>query len=229
MKKFILLAGFIAATILSAKAQDQAEPPSVQQEIGFGTNIILTPIFNRESIPLDFIYKRGNRNSLFRLGTSLAFLDNTQSSGNLMHINRQQELTSELFIGKEWRYQLAERWLLNYGADVNFNYYDHSFEVESKYSNEDKVTFQVDERTTYGAGIRPFFGAIFALNSRLLIGAEASFQTGLQRFFKESKFYTEESGQLNKENNYFLDEEADGWNLHFRTQPASNIFVYYRF
>ena len=228
MKKFFLLAGLLAGGFLTTSAQSKIDSPPMLREIGFGTNLILMPVFNRESIPLDFIYKWGNSRRLYRLGTSLTYVDNTRYHNDLSFFSKNQKLASELFIGKEWRLPLAERWLLNYGADVNFNYYYDSYEQEINCLNQEKRRYHSTKSKAVRAGIRSFFGSMFALKPHLLIGVEASFQTGLQYFFQEKKYYTEENGQINKGNN-FLDEAGDGWSLHFRTQPVSNFFVYYRF
>ena len=229
MKKFLLLAGLMAGSVLTSQAQTAEDPLPLQQEIGFGTNLVLGPIFKSNSIPLDFIYKWGNEKRLFRLGTSLAFSDNISYYNNLRNVDKHQVVNAEVFIGKEWRLNMAERWMLNYGGDVNFNFNNRLSKSETKYQGGEVSNFNVNLRNAYGAGLRPFIGVLLAVNSHFIIGTEASFQAGFQRYFQKSKFFTEENGEINKEDYGYNDEEADGWHFHFRTQPASNIFVYYRF
>lgn len=229
MKKFLLLTGLMVASVLTSQAQTVEEPQSIR-EIGFGTNLILGPIFNSSSIPMDFIYKWGNSNSLFRVGTSLYYSNSTDFGGHgYDYVYSRQNAGIELFMGREWRLHLAERWQLNYGTDVNVNYGYYSFNVEDSHFEGDLLRFSVEERNSYGSGVRPFIGVLFEVKPRFVIGTEASFHVGVLRFFNEKTDYFVENGTINKEDYSFHDTEADGWNFHFRTQPASNIFVYYRF
>lgn len=227
IKTTLLLAGLMAGRVLTAQSQTKSDSLAVRHEIGFGLNIILGPVFNSSSVPLDFMYKWGKENSLFRAGTSFSYANSTSLNRDLENKERYSAISTRVFLGKEWREEITEQWVLNYGADIMLNYYDMAIKNEYTYK-ESEGTFDLLKNRRGGLGFRPFIGLLFQLNKRFVVGTEASFQAGVEKFHHSTTRYTLVNGQ--KSNDHpSMENNIDGWNFHFRTQPASNIFVYYRF
>ena len=235
--KFLLPAAiFLAAFSFTAKAQNftESEADPYNREIGFGTNILLSNIFNSESAPLDFIFKWGSRDRYWRLGTSIYFSKFTDSTEDLMNEGQSieksfQSFSSTIFLGKEWRNELAKRWLLNYGADLNLsNNSSSSFRNHLIFNDNDRRESK-SEVNQYNLGVRPFIGILFKVNQRLFLGTEASFIALVQRHFSYSKetYFIGNSSEIDLDRG--SESEANGWRYSAVTRPASNIFLYYRF
>jgi hypothetical protein len=225
---------FTAACIGSALAQEPAEPnepPAPRREIGFGTNIILASIFQSGSAPLDLMYRWGNDHSLYRLGTSLYYTNRISHWNNLDSNQQQNSFSTTLFLGREWRVQVAKRWLVNFGSDINFNFSGSANELENKHEESQgqirRIINETQERRL-GGGIRPFVGVLFKINNRLLLGTEASFMAIVNKYNSSAAYFSLINDVFDEEyTNY--DRGSSGWEYNIYTQPASNIFVYYRF
>lgn len=229
---FLMIMLTVAAigTALAQGSTETNEAPEPRQEIGFGTNIILGAVFKSGSSPLDILYRWGDNKKLFRLGTSLAFSAKGSHSIDLSHKNWNNFYSTELFIGREWRKEATERWFINFGADINLNYRLNSRLYESTKVYDGGVRFDTQEsrNRSVGGGLRPFIGILFKINDRLLLGTEASLVAVVRRHFDRSqRSYLIDGVQDDRGDNY--DNLDARWEFSVRTQPASNIFVYYRF
>ena len=224
IKRIILLAGLLAGSVLTSQAQSQSDSLAVRQEFGFGLNVVFGPIFSSSPVPLDFTYKWGNEKILFRTGTSLSYRNSTTLSADLRGEERNTFINTKVFVGKEWREALGAQWLLNYGADINLSYFERVNKRESSYIESERALY-ISTYEGGGVGFRPFIGLLFQLNKHVIIGTEASFQAGVEKFYDSVERYTLIDGQKSDVNT----NNEDGWNFNLGTQPASNIFVYYRF
>ncbi len=231
--KFLIAAAFfIAAFSFTAQAQSlsENEPDPYNREFGFGTNILLNGIFNSESAPLDFMYRWKSGKGYMRLGADILYSRNDHERVELNADDERVEYLSQalsptLIMGKEWREEVARRWLLNYGLDLNLSY-RHTLSNSTSF-DEFRVMEDEMERNTFGVGLRPFVGVLFKINQRMMVGAEASFRSLIQR----SNQYTKRISEYkeNPENNSISEYEESIWNYSTTTNPASNIFLYYRF
>lgn len=234
LKAYFLTAVLTAGCLLSARAQESvetSEAPASRREIGFGTNIILGPVFNSGSTPLDLMYRWGNDDRLYRIGASLVYHNATNYGDNLNQKSFNDFYRADVFLGREWRAAVAKRWLVNYGGDIVFNSSRQNYRHESTYDESEEITrlsIGKNRSMRIGGGLRPFIGVMFKINDRLLLGTEASFFANIQKTSSSSEGYTLINGVRNDTYHNYEREESD-FDIHIRTQPASNIFVYYRF
>lgn len=234
LRSYFFTVVLTAACFLSAQAQETEEAdksPAPRREIGFGTNIILGPVFDSGSAPLDLMYRWGNDKRLFRIGSSLAYYTSTNYWDNLNQNRLVNSFQADVFLGKEWRTAVAKRWLVNFGGDIVFNSSWSDSRQESTYKESEEITRVSvcnDQRMKIGGGLRPFVGLLFKINDRLLLGTEASFLAGIQNASFSAESYTLINGVRDDTFHNYEREEA-GLDFNIRTQPASNIFVYYRF
>lgn len=234
LKAYFLTAVLIAACLMSVRAQGLSQTDEFSEnrrEIGFGTNIILGPIFNSGSAPLDLMYRWGSDNRLFRLGTSLAYNTSTDYWDNLNQNTVNDYLRANVFMGREWRAAVANRWMVNYGGDIVFNSSRQTYKQERTQEEREEFTrlsITKNQTMRIGGGLRPFVGILFKINDRLLLGTEASFFASMESTTFSNESYTMINGVRDDSySNY--DREESGLDFNVRTQPASNIFVYYRF
>lgn len=228
--KFQLSTAFLFFFSFAVQAQSPADSTSYNREFGFGTNIILSEIFNSGSGPLDFMYRWKSGNGYLRLGTSITYSQNHQA--NIYSVYHNKVFRPSVYFGKEWRQDVGGRWLINYGMDFNLNYSFMLSESEDwSYGDPEagNFSYRMNSEESYGAGLKPFVGIMFKISKQLLLGTEASFfaKFMIKSFDKES--YVMESGIKTNEklfNASMMDNSAD---FGFSTNPASNIFIYYRF
>lgn len=233
LRSYFFAALLTTTCFLSAQGQDikTEEPATPIREIGFGTNIILGPIFSSGSAPLDLMFRWGNDKRLFRIGTSLRYSASTNYFDDLNQNRVDNSFRADIFLGREWRAAVAKRWLVNFGGDIVFNSSGNYYRSECSYENNDattRVTVHKNNNMKIGGGLRPFVGVMFKINDRLLVGTEASFFAGLQNYAYSSQNYTEINGVRNADYTNWERDES-GLDINIRTQPASNVFVYYRF
>lgn len=234
LKSYFFTAVLAVASFFSAQAQESEKADKstdIRREIGFGTNIILGPVFDSGSAPLDLMYRWGNDNRLFRIGSSLAYYTSTNYWNNLNQNRLVNSFQVDVFLGKEWRNAVAKRWLVNFGGDIVFNNSWSNSRQESTYEDSEEITrlsINEDQSMRIGGGLRPFVGLLFKINDRLLLGTEASFFAGIQNTTFSTESYTLING-VRDDTYHNYEREESGLDFNIRTQPASNIFVYYRF
>lgn len=233
LRSYFFAALLTATCFFSVQAQETViteEPATPIREIGFGTNIILGPIFSSGSAPLDLMYRWGSKNRVYRIGTSLAYRTSTNYWDNADQKRKDYYFRADVFLGREWRTEVAKRWLVNFGGDIVFNTSQQNYRNESTSESEEitRLTICNNHTMRIGGGLRPFVGIMFKINDRLLIGTEASFFAGIQNNTFSSERYTMVNG-VRDNTNHNYDREESNLDINIRTQPASNIFVYYRF
>lgn len=228
--KFQLSAAFLIFLSFASQAQSPADTVYYNREFGFGTNIILSNVFNSSGSPLDFMYRWKSGNGFGRLGTHISFIDDRFSYDNLNSERSNRAFELGINAGKEWREQITSRWLLNYGADLNLSYVanSHRFENHTPGLNGGVTNGNLTRGKKFGPGVRPFIGVMFQINKRLVLGTEASFLARALAYVEKREDYTVDNGV--KRNNFPDDNsKLSGWNFQVNTLPASNIFIYYRF
>ncbi len=224
MKKFLFLAGFLFWELCAAHAQTAAGTLVYRKEIGISTLPVYSPLFSARSHPLQLIYKWGTAPSLFRLGASLG-LSYRNTLNNALSV---YNIEPAIFIGKEFRKTLADRWKMNYGGDLRLNFASRASRSRMEVEGDPIKYFNYLRERGYGAGFRSFVGILFELNNHLVLGTEASFRAGLERLYRTSTPYAQENGHLYRDYDVPVTGEHV-WRLGFNLQPAGSILLYYRF
>jgi hypothetical protein len=219
---FITIIALIGG-ICSVNAQSPSD--TIKHEFGFGTNIIIRGIFNSSSAPFDLSYRKKVKKGYLRIGNTILLSSSKENYENSSSYTETQR--AELNLGKEGRAFLAQRWLLNYGGELNLGFSNSKRVERGRWSSSvERISFSEVKEQGYTLGFRPFFGLIFKISERLILNTEASVRAGVQR-----AFYFEERFQFvnGVREETFSKGNGDIWKMYFHTQPASNIFVYYRF
>jgi len=219
MKKRLFIIAVIAMTFtLASYAQENNAPENspYRKDLGFNTSFILNGVFQLQSTPFSIMYKMyGAENKALRLGLD-ANIQSSKSDGEVINgsYTNSSSVVISLSVGKEFQQHLGEKWIWYYGVDVAPSFtQSHSEYIEH---DEQRQSFKT---SSYGIAARPFLGIRFAINSRLYLAAEASARLSYNK-----------SSQLNK--SYNPDQtlrDITSNNFDFSLNPASGIFIFYRF
>ena len=218
MKKLLVLSSLLLFCITFVFAQEQVNEAekSLQHDIGFNTIFILQGIFQSNQTPFSLMYKKYiSEKQAIRFGIDAFFnLDNTSTfPGSSTYFNSSAASLS-IAIGKEFQKPIDKRWTWYLGSDLvpffSFNNQD-MFQSGSLYSES--------ESSSIGMSVRPFLGIRFNINPRLYLSAEAN--VGLQ--------YSYTKNYINYIDNSEPYADTNGNNISLSMNPASGLFLYYRF
>jgi len=215
MKKILLLSVFIACCANQLFAQDDGSQ-TYTRDIGFNTTFILQGILQSGQTPFSLMFKKYTaENKAIRIGADVFFnLDDTNANSGSTYYFNNSAASVYLAIGKEFQKPIDKRWTWYFGGDVVPFY---------TMANQDYYALGTlnseSENNSVGVGLRPFLGIRFNLNPRLYLSAEANL--GLQYAYRTNTIqYTDTSEPtVDNENN----------NISFSMNPASGLFLYYRF
>ncbi|HEX5168872.1 MAG TPA: hypothetical protein VFW11_06845 [Cyclobacteriaceae bacterium] len=216
IRKITLSSLLMSLSYCFVYAQENAEL-KFKRELGFNTSFILQGIFNSNETPFSFLYKtykRQQRATRYGLDITFNFDDNDPGNSGSYYSNT-SSANIALTLGKEIQMPISSsRWIWFFGGDMIPFY---QFNNADYYQNTEK--YQVYESSSYGLSARPFVGIRFDINERLYLSAEASVRLtyGHQNIFNK----------LTNQAEPVRDTEGD--NFHFALQPATGIFIFYRF
>jgi hypothetical protein len=215
MKKVALLSITILLNLNFALAQEE-DPQIYKRDVGFNTTFIVQGILQSDQTPFSLMFKKYvAENKAIRIGLAAFFnLDNTHAfSGSTSYYNTSVG-SLYLTIGKEYQKPIDKRWTWYFGGDsVPF----FSFNNQDLYQSGN--LYSESESSSVGVSLRPFLGIRFNLNPRLYLSAEAN--VGL------TYAYTKNMVQYVDTIEPFVDRVSN--NFSFTTNPASGLFLYYRF
>lgn len=200
-----------------------AQTDSLRREIGFSTQFIFNKIFESSGAPFSLVLKKQTANGKWmRYGLNLYITHNESNSHGIGSSHKSTTDYSFISpsIGLEDRKDLSGRWDILYGGDLFLNLGYLNNESISYYNNHMDKSEQTREERRLGAGLRPFLGLIFNITPRLLLATEASATlSGTKSYIS---YYQTHEDQVNEWSD-------DTWNYYFTLNPASAIYVYYKF
>lgn len=217
MKKLLLLSllGMLCISLAFAQEEKPIEE-SFRQDIGFNTIFILQGIFQSGNAPFSLMYKKyTSENHAIRFGADVFFnLDDNDANSSPSYYSNSSAASVAFVIGKEFQKPIEKRWTWYYGGDLvpffSFNNQDY-FQNGSLYSES--------EYSSIGLNVRPFLGIRFNINPQLYLSAEANIALRYART-RNYQIYT---------NNDQPERGINGNNLSFSLNPASGLFLFYRF
>jgi hypothetical protein len=221
MKTSLLALVFLLGVVAVALGQQKSEPQSSynKNDFGFNAYYIIQQVYASQSqTPFSIMYKKyTDTGKALRLGFSGSFnlndTDLKQGSINTSY-NEGSFIQFDLTIGKEKLNDLGGKWVWYHGGDLLPGF---QFSNSENYTNDQKIN--ASTITTYRFGIRPFLGLRFNVNPRLYISAEASAQLTYSRSKNANKNYNPEQNM----------RESTTDNIAFNLNPASGLFIFYRF
>ena len=215
MKKIALLSVIVLLNLNFVFAQEEV-PQAYQRDIGFNTTFILQGVLQSDQTPFSLMLKKYvAENKAIRIGVDLFFnLDDTDGyAGSTTYFNTSVGSLS-IAIGKEYQKPIDERWVWYFGGDsVPF----FAFNNQEQYQNGN--LYSESESSSVGVSLRPFLGIRFNLNSRLYLSAEAN--VGLQYAYQKNMVKYADTADP------YVDSQSN--NFSFTMNPASGLFLYYRF
>jgi hypothetical protein len=194
----------------------QDAPVSYQNDIGFNTTFIVQGIFTSNQTPFSLMYKKYKAdNKAWRLGIDARVtINKTDSKTSSSDFTDYSSAYVGLVGGMELQNKIDKRWVWYYGGDF-LPYY--SFFHQDNFSNGELAW--EDEYNEYGLGFRPFLGIRFDINARLYLSAEANILLNYSRVKNFSSGVNDPAPTRDTEATRFT----------FAANPASGLFLYYRF
>lgn len=209
---FVFVIAFYAITDSAAQ-----ETQSFDHDFGFNTNFIFQGLFQSQQAPFSIMYKKYSaENKAMRLGVDLSFFSNNndvQGSANTSFTNSYNG-DINLTVGFERQSVLGGRWMWYYGVDAVPVI---AFSKSEAYSDSDTKT-TTNSFSSLGLGVKPLIGIRFNINQRLYVSAEASAQLTYSKSWNR---------QVNHTSTTIRDATSD--NINFDVNPASGVFIFYRF
>ncbi len=216
IKKFTI--GSLLMSFCYCFAYAQEDTVSMyRHDLGFNTTFILQGIFNSSETPFSLMYKTYKKEGkATRYGLEVSFnLDDNKPENNSSYYTNTSSGSFDFVFGKENQNHITNtRWVWFYGGDLIAFY---RFSTFDSYQNNE--LYDENEFKSYGIGIRPFLGIRYNINERLYISAEASLRLNYARRENFVK-------NVNQAEAY---RDTKGDNVSFSLQPASGIFLFYRF
>jgi hypothetical protein len=212
-----LITPFILLLCVSClQAQDDQSPASYKNDIGFNTTFALQGVFDAGQTPFSLMYKRYKaENKAWRFGMdTYVNLNKTNSKSSQSNFSDNSSGYLGLVAGMEIQKKIDKRWVWYYGGDF-VPYY--TFNDQNQFSNGE--LFWENEYKEFGLGFRPFLGIRFDISPRLYLLAEANIILSYSRV----KNY---SANVNEPIPY---TDTEGTRFIFTANPASGLFLYYRF
>jgi len=194
----------------------QDAPVSYKNDIGFNTTFALQGIFNAGDTPFSLMYKKYKaEKKAWRFGVdTYANINNTDSKSSTSNFTDNSYGYFALVTGMEWQKQIDKRWVWYYGGDFVPHY---SFNNLDTFSNGE--LYWEEEYKEFGLGLRPFLGIRFDISPRLYLSAEANILLSYTR----TKSYASNVDEL------IPYRDIEGSRFVFTANPASGLFLYYRF
>ena len=213
----ILITPFLLLLFVSyLQAQDAPVPASYKNDIGFNTTFALQGVVDAGQTPFSLMYKKYRTQDIaWRLGIdTYVSISNTDSKTSTSSFVENSAGYVGTVIGMERQNKIDKRWVWYYGGDVvpyfSFNVQDNFINGELTYESEYKE---------FGLGLRPFLGIRFDISPRLYLSAEANILLSYARV----KNY---GANINDPVPF---NDTEGSRLNFSANPASGLFLYYRF
>jgi hypothetical protein len=194
----------------------QDVPVSYQNDIGFNTTFALQGVFNSNQTPFSLMYKSYNgEKKAVRLGfDTYVNINKTDSKTSTSSFTDYSSGYVGLVAGMEFQNKIDKRWVWYYGGDfVPF----YSFSNQDSYSNGELSWEELYKE--FGLGLRPFLGIRFDISPRLYLSAEANV---LLSYARTKSF-------ASNVNDPIPFRDTEGAHLVFTANPASGLFLYYRF
>lgn len=214
MKKVALFSVILLLNLNFVFAQEEV-PQTYHKDIGFNTTFILQGVLQSDQTPFSLMFKKYvAENKAIRIGVDLYLnVDDTNGYGSSSYFSTSVG-SFAIAIGKEYQKPIDKRWTWYFGGDsVPF----YTFNNQDYYQSGDLNS--ESESSSVGVSLRPFLGIRFNLNSRLYLSAEAN--VGLQYAYKKNMLqYVDSTDPI-------VDSQTN--NFSFTTNPASGLFLYYRF
>ncbi len=210
---FIVAVVLLPGMNLVAQTEDATE---YQNHIGFNTAIIINNLFNGEATPFTLMYKRQtSEKRAWRFGVGMAVSQNNEEpDANFPgFFSVSSYVEADISLGHEWVSPLSQRWYWYKGADVFFRYYQSQIETY-----DDGTPYTSSDDTTVGGSINPFLGIRFNVNNRLYLSTEVSLRAG----YYQVESTIEDFNQATVSN-------SSGTQTLVTLQPATGIFIFYRF
>ena len=216
IRKFILSSLLMGLSYCFVAAQENPEL-KFKHDAGFNTSFILQGIFNSSQTPFSFMYKaykKQHKATRYGLDIALNLDDNDPESSGSYYTNSSL-VNVALTFGKEAQIPIAaSRWIWYVGGDL-IPFYQLS-RSDTYQFNEKYLEY---EYSSYGIGLRPFVGIRFDINERLYLSAEASVRLA----YRHQSSFQKLTSQTDPV------QDTEGNNVSFSLQPATGIFIFYRF
>jgi hypothetical protein len=220
MKTSLLALTFsLGVAVALGQQKNESQSSDNKNDLGFNAYFIIQNIYGSLSqSPFSVMYKKYNTSEkALRLGFSGSFNSyNTDLKPGSVNPNYSDgaSFQFDLTIGKEKQNGLGGKWVWYHGGDLlpGFQYSN-----SDNYNNNQKTSSATT--TSYRFGIRPFLGLRFNVNPRLYISAEASAQLTYSLSKASNKNYSPEQNMREWTTN----------SMAFNLNPASGIFIFYRF
>jgi len=198
----------------SLYAQDA--PVSYKNDIGFNTTFVLQGLINSDQTPFSLMYKRYKaENKAWRLGVdTYVNINKTDSKTSTSNFTDYSSGYVGLVGGMEVQRKIDKRWVWYYGGDF-LPYY--SFNNQDNFSNGE--LFYETQYDEFGLGFRPFLGIRFDISPRLYVSAEANVLLSYARWKNYSSFAISPDPSTDTEGTRFI----------FSANPASGLYLYYKF
>lgn len=208
----------------------EAQSDSLRHELGISTQFVINSIFTSDGakLPVEMLYKKSLHRSWLRLGLDFGF-DNYKDSEYNLWGNQTHKYSRMLSpsLGIEHRKHVGIRWTVNYGMDLSYRFkYEKAYEFNHQ---KGKLVYSSWQRSYINSITgRPFAGLIFHINRYLSVASEASVSITTGIHFNEyhaKQLYhngLEEKLEIRHARN-----ELSRYDVGLN--PASAIFVYYRF
>ena len=214
--KHLITPFFFLLFVSCLQAQDVPASDTYKNDIGFNTTFALQGVFDSGQTPFSLMYKKYKaENKAWRLGLDTYLnLNKTDSKTSTSNFSDNSSGYIGIVAGMERQNKIDKRWVWYYGGDV-VPYY--MFNDQNQYNNGE--LFWENEFKEFGLGFRPFLGIRFDISPRLYLSAEANILLSYARV----KNY---SGNVNDAIPY---TDTEGTHFTFSANPASGLFLYYRF
>lgn len=214
--KNIITPFFFSLLVTCLHAQDATVPETYKNDIGFNTTFALQGVFTSEQTPFSLMYKNYKaENKAWRLGIdTYVDLNKTDSKTSTSNFIDNSSGYIGLVAGMERQNKIGKGWVWYYGGDF-VPYY--SFIDQNQFANGE--LFWENERKEFGLGFRPFLGIRFDISPRLYLSAEANIILSYSRV----KNYSANVNDIVPYN------DTEGTHFVFSANPASGLFLYYRF
>ena len=205
---------FLFVTYL--QAQEAPVPATYKNDIGFNTTFALQGILTSGETPFSLMYKRYKTETrAWRLGMdTYVNINKTDSETSTSNFIDSSSGYIGIVAGMEHQNRIDKRWVWYFGGDF-VPYY--SFIDQNQFSNGELLW--VNENREFGLGLRPFLGIRFDIGPRLYLSAEANIILSYARV----KNYSSNVNELIPYN------DTKGTRFVFSANPASGLFLYYRF
>lgn len=203
--------------LLTVTSFAQENPESTySKDIGFNTTFLFQGILNSGETPFSIMFKKyTSENKANRFGLNL-YMNLNNENINQGNVNYQVNSSASVSVnvGREIQKPITIKWVWFYGGDIIPFY-----EFKNTKTFQNNLEFYRYESSSYGVNLRPFIALRYNINSRLYLSAESSVNLGYMRTNQLSEYQQPKS----------VERDTQGNNISFYVNPASGLFLYYRF